>query len=152
MLCEYITISKEPMKKLLLFMFASLTLICYSKAQEEEVAHLKDEHLLDGTSMNYFYQTGTAVHVEFIDGVAKWKWIEGPWKGSEQQEQYRSRKIGHKMYMVNFLEEGSSTFVTLIFNFNQNVMWSSVLLFPQTEYEEIWFDGGIIEQLVLKEN
>jgi len=133
-------------------MFASLTLIYYSKAQEEQVAHLQDEHLLDGTSMNYFYQTGTAVHLEFIDGVAKWKWIEGPWKGSEQQEKYRSRKIGHKMYIVNFLEEGSSTFVTLIFNFNQNVMWSSVLLFPQTENEQIWFDGGIIEQLVLKEN
>jgi hypothetical protein len=31
-------------------------------------------------------------------------------------------------------------------------MWSSVLLFPQTENEQVWFDGGIIEQLVLKEN
>ena len=152
MLYVYQTKSKHPMKKFVIFMFASLTLICCSIAQEEQNAHLQDEHLLDGTSMNYFYQTGTAVHIEFVDGMAKWKWIEGPWKDSAQQEKYRSRKIGDKMYIVNVLEEGSSTFVTLIFNFNQNVMWSSVLLFPQTENEQIWFDGGIIEQLVLKEN
>ena len=56
------------------------------------------------------------------------------------------------MYVVNWLEKGSSTFVTLIFNFNQNVMYSSALIAPRTEGEEIFFDGGIIENLILKEN
>ena len=135
------------MKQLVAFMFAFLALTCQSNAQENQ-----DEHLLDGTSMNYFYQTGTAVHIEFVEGVAKWKWIAGPWKDGVGKEKYRSRKIGDKMYLVNILEEGPSTFVTLIFNFNQNVMWSSLLLFPQTDNEQIWFDGGIIEHLKLVEN
>jgi hypothetical protein len=135
------------MKQLVTIILALLSITSQAVAQEKQ-----DEHLLDGTSMNYYYQTGTAVHIEFADGVAEWKWIAGPWKNGVGKEKYRSRKIGDKMYLVNILEKGPSTFVTLIFNFNQNVMWSSVLLFPQTVNEQIWFDGGIIEQLVLKEN
>jgi len=119
----------------------------FAFAQEKQ-----DEHLLDGTSMNYYYQNGTAVHIEFFDGQVKFKWIAGPWKDSEGQEKYRSRKIGDKIYLVNWLEGSNSTFVTLIFNFNQNVMCCSALLFPQTDHEQILFDGGIIEQLKLKEN
>ena len=135
------------MKQFVVFMFAFFTLTCQSKAQENQ-----DEHLLDGTSMNYYYQNGSAVQVEFYDGQAKWKWIAGPWKGAVGLEKYRSRKIGDKMYIVNFLEEGSSTFVTIIFNFNQNVMYVSALIAPRTDQEEIFFDGGIIEQLKLVEN
>ena len=139
------------MKKLLIFMFAFMTLAICSLAQEELDNPRMDEHLLDGTSMNYYYQNGTAVHIEFVDGIVKWKWIAGPWKDSESQEKYKSRKIGDKMYLINWIEGGHSTFVTLIFNFNQNVMHCSALLYPQTEYERILFDGGIIEQLVLVE-
>jgi hypothetical protein len=132
-------------------MFSFLVIICFSIAQEEKEDQFQDEHLLDGTSMNYFYQNGTAVHIEFDGGVVKWKWIAGPWKDSESQEKYRSRKIGDKMYLINWIEGNHSTFVTLIFNFNQNVMYCSALLYPQTEYERILFDGGIIEQLLLVE-
>ena len=98
MLCVYLTKPPSSLKKFVVFMFASLTLICYSKVQEKQ-----DEHLLDGTSMEYYYQTGTAVHIEFVDGVAEWKWISGPWKDSEGKEKYRSRKMGDKMYLVNIL-------------------------------------------------
>ena len=66
------------MKQLVVFMFAFLALTCQSRGQENQ-----DEHLLDGTSMNYYYQNGKAVHIEFIDGQAKWKWLAGPWKGAE---------------------------------------------------------------------
>jgi len=58
---------------------------------------------LDGTSMEYYYQTGTAVHIEFVNGVAEWKWISGQWKDREGKEKYRSRKMGDKMYLVNIL-------------------------------------------------
>jgi len=146
-----ITNTEDYMKIFIVFIFVSLTFINYSKAQEEQEVSMHDEHLLDGTSMNYYYQNGTAVHIEFVDGIVKWKWIAGPWKDSESQEEYRSRKIGNKMYLVNWIEGGHSTFVTLIFNFNQNVMYCSALLFPQTEYERILFEGGIIEQLVFVE-
>ena len=112
----------------------------------------KDEHLLYGTSMNYYYQNGTAVHVEFLSGQFKYKWIAGPNAGSEGQNNYRSRKIGNKMYLVNFHEESNSTFVTIVFNFNQNVISTSAIIAPNSEQENIIFEGGIIENLHLKEN
>jgi hypothetical protein len=102
--------------------------------------------------MDYFYQNGTAVHFEIFEGLIKYKWIAGPNKDAEGQEKYRSRKIGDKMYLLNFMNEPSSTFVTLIFNFNQNVMYSSALIAPGTDQEQILFDGGIIEHLSLKEH
>lgn len=135
------------MKKLVLLLVIILVGNLYSIAQES-----KDEHLLDGTSMNYYYQNGTAVHVEFNSGQFKYKWIAGPNAGNEGQHNYRSRKIGDKMYLVNFHEESNSTFVTIVFNFNQNVISTSAIIAPNSEQERIIFDGGIIENLHLKEN
>jgi hypothetical protein len=135
------------MKTLALFLFAFLAISFQSFTQENQ-----DEHLLDGTSMDYYYQNGTAVHVEFIDGQFNYKWIAGPNKDAEGQEKYRSRKIGEKMYLINFMNDPSSTFVTLVFNFNQNVMYSSALIAPGTDQQQVLFDGGIIEHLKLKEN
>jgi len=125
------------------FLFSSLQ----SGAQDKN-----DEHLLDGTSMNYYYQNGSAVHIEFFDTQVKFKWLAGSLKGTESQEYYRSRKIGDKMYVVSFQVEANSNFATIIFNFNQNVMCSSVIHAPGTDLQQIFFDGGIIEQLKLKEN
>ncbi len=135
------------MKQLVFCIISLLVISLPSIAQESQ-----DEHLLDGTSMDYYYQNGTAVHLEIFDGQLKYKWLAGPNKDAEGQEKYRSRKIGDKMYLVNFMNEPSSTFVTLIFNFNQNVMYSSALIAPGTDQENVFFDGGIIEHLHLKEN
>jgi len=135
------------MKKLVMLIVIILVGLFHSIAQEN-----KDEHLLDGTSMNYYYQNGTAVHVELLSGQFKFKWIAGPNAGAEGQSPYRSRKIGDKMYLVNFYEESNSTFVTIVFNFNQNVISTSAIIAPHSEQERIIFDGGIIENLHLKEN
>jgi len=135
------------MKKILIITILFLSMTIHSNAQENQ-----DEHLLDGTTMNYYYQNGSAVHAEFNDGHFKYKWLAGPMKDMEGQDKYRSRKIGDKMYVVNFLNEPTSSFVTLIFNFNQNVMYSSGLIMPGTDQQQIHFDGGIIEHLHLKEN
>ena len=113
--------------------------------------HHEDEHLLDGTSMNYFYQNGAGVKAKFEAGQFHFEWIEGPMKGITGREAYRSRKIGDKLYLINFTVQANGTFVTLIFNFNQNVMYSSVLFAPGTDDEQTLFEGGIIEHLKLKE-
>ena len=135
------------MKLLLTAMLILLTITFSTVAQENQ-----DEHLLDGTSMDYYYQNGSAVHVSFTDGQFNYKWIAGPNKGAEGTAPYRSRKIGDKMYFVNFHMNPSSTFVTFVFNFNQNVMYSSALIMPKTDQEMILFEGGIIEHLILKES
>ena len=135
------------MKQLVIFMLAFLAITFQAIAQEKQ-----DEHLLDGTSMNYYYQNGSAVHAEFLNGKFKFKWIAGPNKDVEGSENYQSRKIGDKLYMVNFMVETNSSFVTIVFNFNQNVMYTSAFIAPRTDQELILFDAGIIERLNLKEN
>lgn len=112
----------------------------------------KNEHLLDGSSMNYYYQTGYGIHLELNDGKLKYEWISGPRKGKGNKNlPYRSRKIGHKMYIVNWLEESHPDFMTLIFNFDNNVMYSSGILRFGSENQFSVFDGGIIEDLTLVE-
>ncbi len=135
------------MKKLASLLVIILACSLNSIAQEN-----KDEHLLDGTAMDYYYQNGTAVHVELTNGMFSFKWIAGPNEGAEGSAPYRSRKIGDKMYLVNFLESQSSTFVTIVFNFNQNVISTSAIINPKSDSETLIFEGGIIQNLHLKEN
>ena len=132
------------MKKLILLLLliaTSSTLV----AQEKQA-----EHLLDGTSMKYYYQTGMAIHLELYDGKLKYKWIAGPRKGKGNQDlAYKSRKIGDKMYVISWLEESHPDYMTLIFNFNENVMYSSGILGFGSKDQFTVFDGGIIEDLTL---
>jgi hypothetical protein len=135
------------MRNTLLFICTSFLLPLSSVAQDKS-----NEHLLDGTSMDYYYQNGTGVHVQFANGQFNWKWIAGPDKDSIGSEKYLSRKIGDKTYMINFKVTSNSNFVTIVFNFNQNVVYTSALLYPKTDQEQVLFEGGIIEHLRLKEN
>lgn len=110
------------------------------------------EHLLDGSSMNYYYQTGNGIHMEFYDGMLKYEWITGSRKGNSNKDlAYQSRKIGPKMYIVSWLEEAHPDYVTLIFNFNSGVMYSSGIARFGSKNQFIVFDGGIIEDLKLIE-
>lgn len=133
----------RKIRMLLLSLAATTGLV---SAQETQV-----QHLLDGTSMNYYYQNGGGVHVEFKEGRFNYNWIAGPYAGAEGSVPYRSRKIGDKQYMVNMYESEAKTFVTIVFNFNQMMVSTSALLAPGTEQETILFDGGIIEHLTLHE-
>lgn len=106
------------------------------------------EHLLDGTSLKYYYQNGSGISIEFNDGKLSYKWIVGPPKGNMGKDiPYQSRKIGDEMYIVNFHEKHKPDFVTLIFNLKQNVVYSSAILRYGTDKEMISFSGGIIEHV-----
>ncbi len=134
------------MRQTLLLIYTLFLLSLSSVAQDKS-----DEHLLDGTSMNYYYQNGSGVHVEFANGLFNWKWIAGPDKDSTGHEKYLSRKIGDKTYMINFKNSATSDFVTIVFNFNQNVIYTSAFFNPKTNQEQIFIEGGIIENVILKE-
>ena len=64
---------------------------------------------------------------------------------------FASKKIGDKMYVVNFLKTPGHSFVTLIFNFNQNTSCASAIRGVGTKDEAIFLEGAIIEHLHLKE-
>ena len=119
------------------------------KVADEKVS----EHLLDGTSMNYYYQTGGGIHLAFYDGMLKYEWISGPRKGNGNKDlPYNSRKIGDKMYLISWLEEAHPDYTTLVFNFNNNVMYSSGIFRFGSEKQFVRFNGGIIENLKLVEH
>jgi hypothetical protein len=106
------------------------------------------EHLLDGTSLDFHYQSGSAIHMEISDGKLAYEWITGPSKGSKAMDiPYRSRKIGDDLYIVNWHEKDKPDFVTLIFNFRNHVVYSSALRRYRTDREEIHFQGGIMQHV-----
>ena len=115
----------------------------YSYAEDQ-----RPEHLLDGRSFEYHYQNGSGISIKFYDGKLQYEWIAGQPKGNMGKDiPYRSRKIGDEMYIVNFHEKEKPDYVTLVFNFNQNVMYSSAILRYGTEKEKTSFSGGIIEHV-----
>ncbi|MFK5974408.1 MAG: MoaF N-terminal domain-containing protein [Flavobacteriaceae bacterium] len=124
-----------------------LTITSQTIAQEKQ-----EQQLLDGTSVDYTYENGSAVRAEFLNGQFNYKWIAGPNKGAAGSEKYLSRRIGAKMYMVSFMVEANKSFATIIFNFKKKIIATSALIAPGTDQEIILFDTGIIEQLNLKEN
>ena len=134
-------------------LFANENQVDTSLEEAKQEAEAKQaEHLLDGTSMDYFYQNGGGIHMELYDGMLKYEWIVGPRKGNGNQDlPYKSRKIGEKMYMVSWLEESHPDYTTLVFNFTNNVMYSSGIFRFGSENQFIRFDGGIIENLNLVE-
>jgi hypothetical protein len=121
---------------------------CFFTAASQE---LGAEHLLDGTSMDYYYQNGSAVHAKFADGDLTFEWILGPNKGANGSCSYRARKIGDKLYMVGFSYEPSKAYVTIVFNFSQMMFSTSAWLLAGTEEEIELFEAGIIENLTLAE-
>jgi hypothetical protein len=136
--------TKPPLTKLIIQTVLVLLMgSTYSLAQSDE-----SEHLLDGMSFNYYYQNGAGLTVAFQNGKFNYEWIVGPRKGNSGKDiSYKSRKIGVDTYIVNFHEKHKPDFVTLIFNFEQNVMYSSAILRYGTDNEMTVFSGGIIEHV-----
>jgi len=127
-----------------LFFICILSLASFSSvAQDKKVGHL-----LDGTSIDYVYETMGGVHVDLSDGQFQWHWASG----NTGSAPYQARKIGDKIYMVNFKVAGSSNFVTIVFDFDKKVFYTSALLDPKTEKEQVLFESGVIKQSTLKEN
>jgi MoaF N-terminal domain len=133
------------MKQILIFAVFILVRF-HSTAQNKQ-----DEHLLDGTSLDVYYESGSQVHVEFKEGQIISKWIAGPGQNATGQESYRSIKIADKMYVVNFLKTPSHSFVTSIIDFNQNRLYTSAIRNAGTNDEVIFLEGASIDQLHFKE-
>ena len=135
--------TKTAFKLVALAFFGLLMLASNVYSQKE-----KAEHLLDSTSFNFHYQTGSGLNVSFEGGLARYEWIAGPRKGNKAQDiSYRSRKIGDEMYLVNWDQSDKPDFITMIFDFNKNLMHSSSLIGYGTERQRIVFLAGILEHV-----
>jgi MoaF N-terminal domain len=128
----------------ILFFICIFSLLCFSSVAQDK----KAGPLLDGTSVYYVYKTVGGVHVELSNGQFRWHWDSG----NTGSAPYQARKIGDKIYLVNFKVAGSSNFVTIVFNFGKKVFYTSAILDPKTQKEQVLFETGPIKELKLKEN
>lgn len=137
---------------LLLFVCAISFSYAQSKTSKENKFEFEQaEHFLDGYSLNFQYQNGTAIHMEFDKGQAQYEWVAGPAKGNGNKDiPYRSRKIGDNLYLVNWHEVGLKDYLTIVFDFNTMVVHSSIIVGyennPKRTLKTV-FRSGIIDHL-----
>lgn len=130
----------------LLFLSAPLTV--QAQPGDAEFAPNAPEHLLDGTSFNYFYQNGSGLRIAFYDGMVQYEWIAGPRTGNRAADlAYRSRQMAEDLYLVSWHEPSKPDYVTLVVNLNNNVIYSSSILRYGTDDELVVYQGGIIEHV-----
>lgn len=112
------------------------------------------EHYLDGYSLNFQYQGGKAIHMEFYNGKAKYEWVDGPGKGRGNTDiPYRSRKIGENLYLVNWHETGIKDYLTIVFDFEKMIVHSSIIIGYENKPErklKTVFLTGVIDHLKKK--
>lgn len=127
--------------------FSSAQTINSASAAKEAKLYANAEHLLDGRSIQYSYQNGWGIKFNFYNGHLKYEWTAGPRKGhTEVDIPYQSRKIYEQTYLVNWHEPTKPDFVTLVLNFKDNSVYSSVITAYGTKREAIHFDSGKIFQ------
>ncbi len=108
----------------------------------------QEEHLLDGTSFIYQYQSGAAVDISFAEGKLTYQWIAGRNAGkSPKTFSYKSRKLDDGVFYVNWHEPDFNNFITLVYNFNTNSCASSVIVNYGSENPITAFEGGTIKNV-----
>ncbi|MEP3889499.1 MAG: hypothetical protein ABJN69_03470 [Hellea sp.] len=105
------------------------------------------DHLLDGMTINWSYNSSSSgMLVSFENGLAQYEWITGPRKGrSDQDIPYKSRKIGADIYLINWVQPEKPDFITLIFDFKNNTVFSSGLIGYGTDRQKNLFLDGTIK-------
>ncbi|MCM4152925.1 hypothetical protein DHD05_15135 [Arenibacter sp. N53] len=126
--------------------------LAQSKTKDENNFQFgQPEHFLDGYSLNFQYQDGTAIHMEFYNGQAKYEWVAGPAKGNGNKDiPYRSRKIGSDLYLINWHETDKRDYLTLVFDFEKMLVHSSIIVGYENRPERTLktvFKSGIIDHL-----
>lgn len=108
-----------------------------------------DEQVLDGTTINWSYVfNGSGMTLSFEDGLAQYKWITGSRKGRSAKDiPYRSREINDGVYFINWVQPEKPDFITLLFNFNENTVYSSGLIGYGTDRQRNLFLEGVIESV-----
>lgn len=108
---------------------------------------------LDGSSFTYTYPELGTVEIDFYDGLLKYEWKTGHYKGTKKEgSTYKAKKIYKNTFFINWLEKSNSTFVSLIIDVGQGIIHSSAQLNPRTDEEIVLFHDASIESYKLAEN
>jgi hypothetical protein len=83
---------------------------------------------LAGTELTYHYDGGRKYHVRFAEDTISWLRLDVPGRSWESGTPYIARKIGDNLYYVNWHRPERTEFITILFDFNKRVMYTSALL------------------------
>lgn len=125
---------------------ALLLLGSISTAQAQENV---DEHVLDGTTINWSYTAnGAAMILTFEDGLASYEWVAGRREGNSAKDiSYRSREMAEGIFLVSWDQADRPDFITLVFDFNESIMASTGLIGYGTDDQRNLFQGGVVERV-----
>lgn len=138
------------MKYVRLSAVVSVVLLVLVTARVAIAQQSDSEHELDGSRILWSYTaSGAGMALSFDDGLARYEWIKGARKGRHASDiPYRSREISNGVYLVNWVQPEKPDFITLIFDFNSNLVFSSGLIGYGTDRQKNLFLDGVIESAV----
>jgi hypothetical protein len=88
---------------------------------------------LDGTDITYDYTSGRSYNVKFEKEGVSYRYLTGSrpeiWWGPFP---YQAFKIEDEVYLASWFEEGYGDYVTLLINFNNNLLYGSAILAGET--------------------
>ncbi len=88
---------------------------------------------LDGTSISYDYTSGRSYNVKFQNEGVSYRYLTGSkpekWWGPFP---YKTFEVENNVYFVSWFEKGYGDYVTLLINFNDNLLYGSAILSDKT--------------------
>lgn len=98
-----------------------------SVVEASELSLLTQE--LNSTNITYNYTSGRSYNVKFEEQGLSYRYLTGSkpekWWGPFP---YQAFKVENKVYLASWFEEGYGDYVTLLINFNNNLLYGSAIL------------------------
>lgn len=108
-----------------------------------------NEHVLDGTTIDWSYDAnGARMILTFENGLARYEWIEGRRAGNKAKDiPYRSQEMKDGLFVISWDQAARPDFITLIFDFNDNIMASTGLIGYGTDGQRNLFQNGTVHNI-----
>lgn len=88
---------------------------------------------LNSTNITYNYTSGRSYNVKFEEKGVSYRYLTGSkpekWWGPFP---YQAFKVEDEVYLASWFEEGYGDYVTLLINFNNNLLYGSAILSGKT--------------------
>jgi hypothetical protein len=129
--------------KLIFFIISlSINFIITGSLHGEEL--VKPTRSLNGSDITYEYTSGRSYHVKFEEIGVSYRYLTGSkpgiWWGPFP---YKGFEVSSNVFYISWFEKGYGDYVTLLINFNNNLLYGSAILAGK----DIHFHGAKIIKL-----
>ncbi len=122
-----------------IFIFTLSIIIFATALQASELA--TSTEVLNGTNITYNYTSGRSYNVKFEQAGISYRYLTGSkpekWWGPFP---YKAFEVEKNIYLAAWFERGYGDYVTLLINFNNNLLYGSAIL----SGENVHFHGAKI--------